>query len=176
MKGCLAREAKRRPAVPEAERNAIDDLGVVDSGAMRCFELSLELLSLGVAAEKEVAFDTLKIAVDVLHGGNRLDAMDRRHVTLGSESRAFLTVNPRNVVVAIVQGRREVSGSATGFATTNRSIIYENNRATRAREQVRCSHSSDSSADYADIRPDILSQRLELRNFGGSHPDGGRAT
>jgi len=67
MKGCLAREAKRRTAVPEAEGNAIDQLGVVDSGAMRRLELSLELLSLAVAAEKEVAFDTLKIAIDVLH-------------------------------------------------------------------------------------------------------------
>src|ERR1700737_5575585 len=101
MKGCLARKAKRGPAVPEAERNAIDQLGVVDSGEMRCLELSLEILSLFIGAEKEVAFDALKIAVDVLHGSNRLNAMDRRHVALGCESGAFLAVNPRNVVVAV---------------------------------------------------------------------------
>src|ERR1700694_5472154 len=84
MKCRLAGEAKRRAAVPEAEWDAIDQLGVADSGAMRCLELSLELLSLAIAAEKEIALDALKIAVDVLHGGNRLDAMNRRHVTFGS--------------------------------------------------------------------------------------------
>jgi len=176
MKRCLAGEAKRRTAVPETERNAIDQLGIVDSGAMRCLELPLEVLSLTVAAEKEVAFDTLKIAVDVLHGGDRLDAMDRRHVTLGRESGAFLAMEPGNVVVAVVQSRREMSGSATGFAAPDRSIIYEHNRATSACKQVRRGHSGDSSANHADIRAEILIERLELRNFGVGHPDGGRMT
>jgi len=176
VKSCLAREAKSRAAVPKAEWNAIDQLGVIDSGAMRRLELSLELLLLSVGAQKKVAFDSLKIAVDVLHGSNRLDAMDCRHMTFGRESGAFLTVNPGNVVVAVVQGRREMSSSATGLATPDRSIIYEHNRATSARQQIRCGHSGDSSANHADIRPDILIERLELRNFGVSHPDGGRMT
>jgi hypothetical protein len=176
MKSCLAREAKRRPAVPEAEWNAIDQLGVVDSGEMCCLELSLEILSLFVGAEKEVTFDALKIAVDVLHRGDRLDPMDRGHVALSREPGAFLAVYPRNVVVAVVEGRREVSSSATGLATPDRSIIYEHNGATSAREQVRCSHSGDSSTNHADIRPEILIEWLELRDFGVSHPDGGRMT
>src|ERR1700694_640045 len=128
---------------------------------MRCLELSLEFLSLFVAAEKEVAFDTLKIAVDVLHGSNRLDAMDRRHMTFSREAGAFLTVNPGNVVVAVVQGRREMSRSATGLATSDRSIVYEHNRTTSAREQVRCGQSGDSSTNDADIRPEILIEWLE---------------
>jgi hypothetical protein len=102
--------------------------------------------------------------------------MDCRHVTLGSNPRALLAVNLRNVVVAIVQSGRKVGGSATGFTTPDRSIVYEHNRAASARKEVRGSHAGDSSAYYADIRPEILSQRLELRNFGSSHPDGGRVT
>jgi len=156
MKGCLPREAKSRAAVPETEWNAIDQLGVADSGTMRCLELSLELLSLSLAAEKEVAFDTLKIAVNVLHGSNRLDAMDRRHVALGCESGAFLAMKLGDVVIAVVQGRREMSSSATSLPTPDRSIIYEHNRTTSAREKVGCGHSRDSSADHADIRPEIL--------------------
>src|ERR1700704_5467046 len=97
---------------------------------MRCLELSLELFSLFVGAEKEVALDTLKIAIDVLHGSNRLDAMDRRHMTFGREPGPFLAVNPRDVVVAVVQGRGEMSSSATGFATPDGPIIYEHDCAT----------------------------------------------
>src|ERR1700681_2731195 len=102
--------------------------------------------------------------------------MDRRHVTLGSDPRAIFAMNLRNVVVAIVQSRGKVGGSATGFSTPNRSIVYEHNRAAGARKEVRCSHTGDSSAYYADIRPQILGQRLKLRNFGSGHPDGGRVT
>jgi hypothetical protein len=69
-----------------------------------------------------------------------------------------------------------MSSSATGFATPNGSIIYEHNCAASAREQVRCGQSGDSSANHADICPEILIERLELRNFGVSHPDGGRMT
>jgi len=102
--------------------------------------------------------------------------MNRRHVTLGREAGAFFAVELGNVVVAVVQGSREMGRGATGFATPDRSIIYQHNRATSAREQVRCGHSGDSSANHADIRAEILIERLELRNFGVSHPDGGRTT
>jgi hypothetical protein len=102
--------------------------------------------------------------------------MDGRHVTLGSDSRAVLAMNLRNVVVAIVQSCRKVGGSATGFSTPDRSIVYEHNRAASAGKKVSRSHTGDSSAYNADIRPEILSERLELRNFGSSHPDGGRVT
>ena len=176
MEGCLPRKAKRRPAVPEAERNAIDELGVVDPGAMRCLELALEIFSLGVTAEEEIAFDALELAIDVFHGGDRLDAMDCRHVTLGSQARAFFAVNLRNVVVAVVQSRRQMGCGAAGLSTTDGPIVYEHNCSAGAREQVRGSHPRDSSADHADVRPQILRQWLKLRNFGCSHPDGGRMT
>src|ERR1700682_2938981 len=102
--------------------------------------------------------------------------MDRRHVALSREPGAFLAVYPRNVVVAVVQGRREVGSSATGLPTSDRSIIYEHNGATSACKQVRCGHSGDSSPNHADICPEILIEWLELWNFGVSHPDGGRMT
>jgi hypothetical protein len=69
-----------------------------------------------------------------------------------------------------------MSSGATGFATSDRSIIYQHNGATSAREQVCRGHSGDSSANHADIGTEILIERLELRNFGVSHPDGGRMT
>jgi hypothetical protein len=97
-------------------------------------------------------------------------------VTLGSHPGAIIAMNLRDAVVAIVQSRCKVGGSATGFSSPDRPIVYEHNRAARARQEVRCSHTGDSSAYYADIRPKILSERLELRNFGSSHPDGGRVT
>jgi hypothetical protein len=65
---------------------------------------------------------------------------------------------------------------ATGFTTPDRSIIYEHNRATGTGEQVRRRHSGDSSANHADIRAQILVERLKLGNFGIGHPDGGRTT
>src|ERR1700694_2719320 len=102
--------------------------------------------------------------------------MDRRHVTLGRDARALFTMNPGNVVVTVVQGRREMSRGATGFTTPDRSIIYEHNRATGAREQVCRRHSGDSSANHTDIGAQILIERLKLRNFGVGHPDGGRMT
>ncbi len=102
--------------------------------------------------------------------------MNRRHVTLGREAGALFAVKPGNVVVAVVQGRREMGRGATGFTTTDRSIIYEHDRATGASEQVRRRHSGDSSADHANIRAHVLIERLELRDFGVGHPDGGRMT
>jgi hypothetical protein len=50
MESCLARKPQRRTTVPEAERNPVDDLRVVDSRAVRSLELSLEILALAVAA------------------------------------------------------------------------------------------------------------------------------
>ena len=63
----LTREAKRDSAVPEAERNFLHELGVVDSSAMGCFELTLQLFPLIVSTEKQVSIDALEIAVDVFH-------------------------------------------------------------------------------------------------------------
>ena len=66
----LAGETKRNSAVPEAERNFLDDLGVVDSSAMRCFELPLQLFPFIVTTEEQVAVDALEVAIDILHRGD----------------------------------------------------------------------------------------------------------
>src|SRR5471030_2104802 len=97
--------------------------------------------------------------------------MDCRHVTLGREPCAILAVDLGDVVVAIVQSCREMGGGAAGFPASNWPIVNEDNGTAGAREEVGGCHTGDSSADHADIRPEILSQRLKLRNFGGSHPD-----
>jgi len=97
-------------------------------------------------------------------------------MALGGNASALFAMQTRNVVVAVVEGGREVSGSATGFAAADRAIIYENHRATGSREKIRGSHARDSGTDYANIRSKILRERLKLRDFSSIHPDGGRVT
>ena len=76
VEGCLARKAKGRSTVPERERDSIDELRVGDARAMRGVELTLEILARFLAAEKEVALDSLELAIDVFHRGDAFDAMN----------------------------------------------------------------------------------------------------
>jgi hypothetical protein len=176
MKRRLSRKSQRDAGIPEIERRALHDLGVGESGAMRCFELTLEILPLAVPAEKEIAVDALEVAVDVFHRRDRFDPMDRSGVAFRRHSRAFAPVELLEVVIAVVERGGQVRGRSSCFPTTNGPIIDEDYRATGASEQVGGSHARDSRSDDADVDAQILSKRRELRNFSGAHPDGGRVT
>jgi len=151
VKGGLSRKAKRGPAVPESERNAIDKLRIHYSGAVGRFELALQILACVLAAKKEEAFDTLEIAVDVFHRRNGLDSMYRRHVTLGCQPGTFLAVHDLDVVVAIVERGGEVSGCAARLTTTDWPIIDQDNGAASTREQIGRGHAGDPCSYDADI-------------------------
>src|SRR5919204_533112 len=137
MKGRLPWKTQGRAAVPETERDAVDELRVGESGAMRCFELLLQIFALIVLAEEEVAFDALEVAVDVFHRCNTLHAVNGRHVTLSGDPRSFMAMQLFDVVVPIVQSGCQVRGCATGFTATNRPVVDDDDCAARAREQVR---------------------------------------
>src|SRR3954465_9335304 len=143
---------------------------------MRSGELSLELLASVFPAEEQVAFDALELAVDVFHRCDALDAMNRRHMALSGETRAFLSVELFDVVIAVVESGGEMGSSSAGFAATDRAVIDDDDRATCAREQVGRRHAGDARSDYADIRTEVLREGLELGHFSCAHPDGGRVT
>src|SRR4051812_21841553 len=102
--------------------------------------------------------------------------MDSGHVTFSCESRPFLAVNLCDVVIAIIEGGCQMRGSAARLASTNRAIVDEHNCSARSCKEIGSRHSRDPRADYAHIRSYILCKRLELRDVGGTHPDGGRVT
>jgi len=176
VEGSLSRKAERWSAVPESERDAIDQLCIGYSGALGRFELSFQVLARILAAKEEEAFDALEIAIDVFHRRNGFDSMNRRHVTFGCQPGTFLAVHLLDVVVAIIEGSGKVGGGATRLATTDWSVVDQNNSAARAGEQIGRGHAGDAGAYDANVRPQILGKRLKLRHFGGVHPDGGRVT
>ena len=79
-------------------------------------------------------------------------------------------------VVAIVERRCEVSGGAASLAAANWSVIYQYDGAASACEQIGGSHAGDPGAYDADVRTQILGERLKLGYFSGVHPDRGRVT
>jgi len=99
-----------------------------------------------------------------------------RHVTFGRDARSFLAVDPFDVVVAVVQRSCEMSGRTARLTTADLSIVDQYDRAASACEEIGSRHSRDSRSNYTDVRAQILGKRLELRNFGCAHPDGGRVT
>jgi hypothetical protein len=176
MKCGLSRKAKRRSAVPESEWNAIDQLRVRYSSAVRRFELPFQILACVFAAKKKETFDTLKIAIDVFHRRNVFDSMYRGHVTLGCQPGTFLSMHGLDVVVAIIERGSQVSGRAACLTTADWPVINQDNGAARAREQISRGHAGDAGSYDADIGAQILRKRLKLRHFGCVHPDGGRVT
>ena len=176
MESRLTREPERGTAVPEAEGNAINQLRIVDTGSMGRLELPLELRALAVSAQEEIPLDPLEIAVDVFHRRDRLDAVNGGHVTLGCQSGALAAVQLLDVVVAVVESRGEMRGRATRLATAYGPIVDQDDSAAGAREKIGGCHSGYSRSNDADVRAQILGKRLELRNFGCVHPDGGRVT
>src|SRR3954469_5614583 len=139
-------------------------------------ELLLELFARILAAEEQVALDTLELAVDVFHRSDAFDAMNRGHVALRGEARTFLAVELLDVVVPVVQGGSEMRGGSTGFASADRAIIDDDDSTAGARQQVRRSHAGDARSDYANVGTKVLGEGLELGHFGCAHPDGGRVT
>src|SRR5258706_15331228 len=67
VKGGLSRKAKRGPAVPESEWNAIDQLRIRYSSQVRRIELPFQILVCVFTAKEEGTFDTLKVPIDVFH-------------------------------------------------------------------------------------------------------------
>jgi len=176
MNGRLARKAKGWSAVPEGERNPVNELGVGETGAMCGVELTLEILARFLAAEKEVTLDSLELAIYVFHRGDAFDAMDSRHVTLGGDAGALLTVESLDVVVPIVEGSGEMGSGTARFTATDWAVVDDDNRATGPGQQVCGGQARDSGPHNADVGTKILGKGLELWHFGSAHPDGGRVT
>src|ERR1700693_2801719 len=176
VKGGLSRKAKRGSAVPESEWNAIDQLRIRYSSAVRRFELPFQILACVFTAKKEESFDTLKTAIDVFHRSNVFDPMYRGHVTLGCQPGTFLSMHDLDVVVAIIERGSEVSALAACLTPADWPVINQDNGAASAREQISRGHASDPGSYHADIGAQILRKRLKLRHFGCVHPDGGRVT
>src|SRR4051812_7386497 len=176
MERRLSGEAQRRPAVPEAEWDAVDDLGVVDSSAMGRLELALEILARLLAAEEQVALDALEVALDVFHRRNGFDAVNRRHVALGGDAGAFLAMHFLDVEVPVVGRGGGGGGGTAALPPADRAVIDYHYGAPGPREQVGGRQTGNAGSDDADIDPHVLRKRLELRDFGGTHPDRGRVT
>src|ERR1051326_4494507 len=85
------------------------DLGhIVQPGAVRSFQLTVKEFFLVVAAEEEVAIQSLEIAVDLLGRDNFLDLCNGRGVALRCESRSLCAVKALDLGVAVIDGIREV--------------------------------------------------------------------
>ncbi|SRR5258706_13053062 len=102
--------------------------------------------------------------------------MNGRHVTFGRQARSFLAVELLDVVIAVVQRGGEMSSGAAGLTSTDLSIVDQHDGTASTCEKIGRRHSRDSRSNDADVRAQILGKRLELRDFGCAHPDGGRVT
>ena len=100
-----------------------------------------------------------------------LRAIDCGCVTLGSETRAFLTEKFLNVDVPVVDRIHEMRSCTTGHPAADRPIIDENNTSTFARGEVSSTYAGDSSADYADIGCEILRKRLRRKFLRRAFPE-----
>src|SRR5688500_18805325 len=98
----LTREAQRRSCVEESQRRVLYHLHVHHPGAVNCIELVFEIPSRFRRLAKEVAIHALEVAVDVFHGSDRFQSIDRRNVTLRSAPSAFLPMHLSDVGGAII--------------------------------------------------------------------------
>src|SRR2546423_1166395 len=171
MERRLTRKEQRRSTVPETEWNAIDKLSVVYSGTVGRFELSFQIfVGLGTAQE-QVSLDALELAIDVFHRGNALDAVNRRHVTLSGNARAFLAVNLFDLVETVIECGGEVRGGAARLTPPRWAVPDEADCASGAGQQVSRRHARYASADDTHVHAQVLCKRLELRHFGTGHPN-----
>jgi hypothetical protein len=123
MKLRLSGKAKRRPRIPEINRRALDELHIVQPCAMRCIELTLELIAFVIAAEEEVSVHSLKVAVEIFQRRNRLNAINCGRVTLGSETRSVDAVELLYLVVSVVERSGEMCGCTTSLAAPHRTVV-----------------------------------------------------
>jgi hypothetical protein len=70
-------------------------------------------------------------------------------MTLGSEAGTFLPVQLLDLVIPVVESRREVSRGATGLSATNGAVIDDDHGTTRASEKVCSRHPCDSGSNNA---------------------------
>src|SRR5688572_22774701 len=170
MKLSLPRIAEGRPTLEGVDRHALDELDVDKPRTVRGLELLLEELAVVVAAEKKVPVDSFEIAIDVLERSDRFNAVDCSRMTLGRDTGSLFAVQLLDLFVVIVECSRDVSGCTSGFAPSNRAIVYHYDSSARAGEEICGRHSGDARPHYANVSADVVGQRRKLRDIG-SHPD-----
>jgi hypothetical protein len=79
------------------------------------------------------------------------DAVDRRRVAFGSETRAPLAVQPLEVEESIVERIHEVRRGHTGHAAANRAIVEDDDRFPNLGKEISSSKAGDAGADYTDV-------------------------
>ena len=163
MKLRLVGKPDRRFRLERHIRDLGEELDARNSGAPGCFGFVRQVLSLAIEREP-VAVQSFELAVDSLFTHDRFDAIDRRHVTLGSHSCAFRTMHFFDLRVVVVERADEVSSRPSGFAAGNRTIIEHNDTLSVAAEQVCCGDSGYAGANDTHVSIEIALQRVERRN------------
>jgi hypothetical protein len=175
MKLSLSWKPESGTCVPEIRRRSLYELDIEQTCAMSSVKLLLELVALAVSTEKQVTIDALEVAVDVFLGRYRFNTVDSGGVTFGGELRTVLSVKLFDLVIAIVERVGEMRRCATGFAASNRTIIYDGNCTARTGEQIGRGHAGDSGSHNAYVDSEVLGELWKLWRIACCHPDGGRA-
>jgi hypothetical protein len=97
----------------------------------------------------------LEVAGDPFRGDDGLDPIDRRGVTGRGEPSAFLSVEPLEDVVAVVQCVREVGGGPAGLPATDRAILEDDDPPAFEGQQVGRRDAGDAGADDGDAGPQV---------------------
>ncbi len=167
----LRGELERRAGV-EADQSGMLDL--LDPGEARLvggLKLLVEFARLGVGGEEEVAVEAEKLAGDRLGVDDLFDRVDGSGVALGGKPGRFLAPDPRDFVVTVVDGIREVGGGPAGLPRGDRPIVKHDDFLTNLREQIRGRQTGDPRANDADVGLGRCFEGLAGGDVGGCHPD-----
>jgi hypothetical protein len=139
---------KRRhwPRVVVLHRRARDFLDAPDARAQRRFQLLVELRRVAIRRQEEISIDALEIAFDRFAPHDPLDGIDRRGVAVGGELRAFLAVQPFDLVPPVIHRGDQVRGRARGHAATDRPVVDDDDGASLLRKQISGRDARDAGA------------------------------
>ena len=135
------------------------------SGAASGGQFGVQQVRFIAGREKQVAVHAGEIAIDFQLFGNRLDAIDRGGVTLGSQERAALAVPFFNFGEAVVDGVGEVGRRHLSHSAGQRAVVENDDTFARLGKQVAGRQSCDAAADDADVGLNAFGQLPRSRHL-----------
>jgi hypothetical protein len=138
MELCLARKPQGEAAVPEIDRDALDDTQVAQARALGGLELLFHVVTVFSAGArfwcKQVAVNPHEVAVDEFFLHDQF-TIDRCRVAGNGVLRAFGSVHVFDSPVAIVEPSRDVRRGSSRFAIADRAVVQNDDALPCFRQQ-----------------------------------------
>src|SRR2546423_12846852 len=156
MKLRLLWKSQYAVAVNFPDRNTINALDLVQTGAMNRFQLRFQIRHRPAGRNKKITIESFEIAFDLVRRHDLFDPIDRGSVTLRVKPGTFCTEHFFHFGVALIERIDEMGGGSSGHAATDRTVIDERNMSIFTRKQIGGRHAGDSRADNAYVGCDIF--------------------